>query len=221
MHHSTLAAFDFDGTLYPFAPYDSEELLMLLASRRRGRLIQARAKRAVLKDMAGKSPLEEFDRNFLRYAKGTDGALLEEDVDIIIKPCAKEAYASLKTLSEHADIIVLSAGTTDLSRLFLKRFDVDQCITGYYGKHLLFDENGKMYGYTSEVPTTKAKADILKAFRPSYTKILACGDGLTDKYMLKEADLGILLRYDGKAIFPGFPLTRSIPETVQMMINSL
>jgi phosphoserine phosphatase len=74
----TLIAFDFDGTLYPFAPYDSEELLMLLASRSRGELIRARAKRAVAKDMAGKSSLEVFDRDYLRYAKGATMQTIRE-----------------------------------------------------------------------------------------------------------------------------------------------
>jgi len=217
----TLIAFDFDGTLYPFAPYDSEELLMLLASKKRGRLMQIRAKRAVARDMAGKSPLDEFDRNFLRYAKGATGETIGEVVDYIMRPCRRENYASLESLSLRADLIVLSAGTTDISRMFLERMGVARHFKGFYGKHLCFDASGKMTGYTSEVPTTEAKANILRGFRRSYTTIFAAGDGLTDKNMLAEADLGILLRYDGKAIFPGYPITRSIPETITMMLSSL
>lgn len=217
----TLIAFDFDGTLYPFAPYDSEELLMLLASRSRGELIRARAKRAVAKDIAGKSSLEVFDRDYLRYAKGATMQTIREVVDFISRPCQAEWYAPLKELSAKADLIVLSAGTTEIARMFLQRFGVENLFTGFYGKHLIFSPEGKMTGYTSEVPTTRAKAEVLHGLGSRYQRVFATGDGLTDRFMLAEADVGIQLRYNGKRLFDEYPMTRSLPETVALMLTRL
>lgn len=199
-----LIAFDFDGTLYPLRPYDSEQRLLLKATERAGTLKRAIAKRAVLKDMKGMMHLGEFTDNYVKLTRNAPSTMLDDvvtDLCALVEPSALESLRSLKKDTE-AELCIISCGTVNLIERYLTRMNVLEIFSDITGK--VFDTTrGTLASVTISVRTPQDKVRILDdhiarivtttGVRPL---TVAIGDGPTDIPMLHHADLGILIDWD-------------------------
>jgi phosphoserine phosphatase len=71
---TVLIAFDFDGTLYPLRPYDSEQRLLMKAVENRSTQERTEAMQAVRNDMEGLLSLGEFTENVCTIHATRSGA---------------------------------------------------------------------------------------------------------------------------------------------------
>lgn len=215
-----LVAFDFDGTLYPLCPYDSEQLLMYLNTKGKGKLQRKRVKRAIVSDQEGKSGLTQFNSNYAHWTKGATKELLEKDIGILLAHVDRNDYSCLEELSLHADLVMLSCGSIDLAKLFVERMGLSSLFHAYYGKTLRFVD-GKLDGFTTTLPTTADKATYIRRFQKEYGNVIAVGDGPTDREMLGASDHGVLVRYDGKPVDSPFSIHHDLPSAVRDILNFL
>ncbi len=213
----TLIAFDFDGTLYPIAPYDSEQYLMLINNRGTDRYKETVD--VVKRDMEGKLGHENFNLAFGKLALGATEDDIEEVSDNLVKLIQVDEYVPFCSLCERADLVTLSCGSVDLARSFLRRLGILDCFLAFHGKEFVYRE-GHVSQVLFPVGTFEAKADIIRAYRRKYDRIIAVGDGPTDIPMLKASDKGIIVDLtDKKREYP-FERVSSIKELLER-INSL
>lgn len=224
-----LIAFDFDGTLYPLRPYDSEQRLLLKATEQAGTLKRALAKRAVLKDMKGMMHLGEFTDNYVKFTRNAPTTMLDDvaaDLCALVEPSALEPLRSLKEDME-AEFCIISCGTVNLIERYLTRMKVREMFSDITGK--MFDTtSGTLASVTISVRTPQDKVRILDdhiarivttmGVRPL---TVAIGDGPTDIPMLRHADLGILIDWDklpGESPErQGFALAGSVDEACRIV----
>lgn len=232
-HTPLLITFDFDGTLYPLRPYDSEQRLLLKATKQAGTLKRAIAKRSVLKDMRGMMHLGEFTDNYVKFTRDAPEGMLDEVVDelcALVEPDALEPLRELYETTE-AEFCVISCGTVNLIERYLTRMGVRDAFGDITGK--VFDTaEGRLALDKITVKTPQDKVQVLDdaigriaattGVRP---KTVAVGDGPTDIPMLRHADFGILIDWDKRPTDPstknGFPYAGSIREVRDIVLRWL
>ncbi len=196
MNKQYLIAFDFDGTLYPLLPYDSEQRLVLAAARNRGHLNRVRAKRMVLKDNEGKMRQGEFNRRYRDLLGGCTDSHIEEvaqDLSTLVDPAQ---FSLLKELSDKADLAILSCGTENLIHRFLSLYKIEHHFFQVSGKSLHFNKGPKP-DIKCTIGSPEGKRAEFVRLKKKYTRTIAVGDGPTDIPMLEEADLGLIIDWNG------------------------
>ncbi len=221
-----LIAFDFDGTLYPLRPYDSEQRLMLLASPAH-RLLQRRiAKRAVCKDMQGGMDFNQFTQAYLHMIGSKSFSLMDDVVQQILDTMEAAELDPLKEMAlvPGVEMHIISCGTVNIATRFLQRNNLGGYFSQIHGK--CFDESQATIGTpTSMVMGSQDKVRVLdmlidtaisnQGARPF---VVAIGDGPTDIPMLRHADLGIIIDWDGNGNQQaGLPTVGSIREAMDMI----
>jgi len=197
MKKKYLIAFDFDGTLYPLHPYDSEQRLVLTTAKSRGHLNRVRAKRMVQKDHEGKMGLGEFNRRYHDMLGSCTPALIEEVASDLYALVESKQYSLLKILSEKADLAILSCGTENIIHAFLSKHAIEQYFFLVSGKSLHFNETTKP-SIKCTIGSPEEKRSVFSELKEKYVYAIAVGDGPTDIPMLKEADLGLIIDWGGK-----------------------
>ncbi len=196
MHKKYLIAFDFDGTLYPLYPYDSEQRLILSTANGRGHLNRLRAKRMVLKDIQGKMKHGEFNRRYAELLGGCKPSHIEEvakDISALVDP---EQFSLLKALSTLADLAILSCGTENIIHAFLSLHKIDHHFFQVSGKSLHFTQASKPE-ILCTIGSPEEKRSAFAELAKNYTHSIAVGDGPTDIPMLREADLALIIDWTG------------------------
>ncbi len=173
--------YDFDGTLLPFQPWDSEQELLLSRLRavraacwRRlyGRLVAEADRRGWL--------LGSFKRRYLGLLRGAPEALVDRVAARLarrIPPADRDAVLGLKARGHR--LLVASCGTADLSERILARCGLLPCFEAVYANRLVF-ERGRIAGLRLEVPSGRAKLEIVESLGIRPESAVAVGDGITD-----------------------------------------
>jgi len=143
MKKKYLIAFDFDGTLYPLRPYDSEQRLVLSNAKGRGHLNRVRAKRMVQKDLEGRMGLGEFNRRYQDMLGGCTPAQIDEVASDLYALVESKQFSLLEKLSSLADLAILSCGTENLIHAFLSKHALEHHFFLVSGKSLHFGEGTK------------------------------------------------------------------------------
>lgn len=228
-----LIAFDFDGTLYPLRPYDSEQRLLLKATRQAGTLKRAIAKRAVLKDMKGMMHLGEFTHNYVKFTRNASAMLLDEAVEDLCSLVPDDALESLNRLRQEtgAEFCIISCGTVNLIDRYLVKMNVGDVFGNRTGK--VFDTTGdRLASVEISVRTPQDKVRVLndeikriEVTTGTRPLTIAVGDGPTDIPMLQNSDLGVLIDWDKRPDEvperQGFPLAGSVDEVCELIHNWL
>lgn len=207
-----LIAFDFDGTLYPISPYDSEQRLILEANR--GKEKEAEAQTAVLDDMAGCYDHDAFTRMYARLIRGADSESLDRVVLHLVSLVDKSDYTLFHKLSELADLVIISCGTEELCRRFLDRMGILSCFSAICGKSLVW-KDGKVDHLRCNVDAADDKVRVLRKLGSGHAPLVAVGDGPTDLPMLRAADHAFQVSLAGKGITSPFPVFTSIPSVLE------
>ena len=211
MDKDALVIFDFDGTIHPIAPYDSEQALLLALAPGGSPWFRLRAHHLVRQDQKGQLVARAFHRRYAALTRHAGKALVEHIGRDLAKHLGQEERNAILQLAEHADLGILSCGTENIIEAFLQEAGLLGHFSFIRAKRLSWDAQGTAY-MRVDIDGPEAKAEAITALRSTYQIILAVGDGPTDIPMLKAADLGLVMNWSTRQASYPFPSYTSLEE---------
>ncbi len=202
MNTTNLIAFDFDGTLYPLNPYDSEQMLLRSIAKTQGTLWAKRTKHLIIQDQKGALLGTSWHSRYERFIRKAKEEMISEVAMKLIHHMDIQTREALLALSEQADLAIISCGTENLIKEFLSALDLLDCFSLIKGKRIIFDPSGPPR-LSVDIGSPQDKSRLIAQLRQSYTHIVAIGDGPTDIPMLQSADLGLIVDWTQKN--PSYP----------------
>lgn len=191
---------DFDGTLLPIEPYDSEQFLLMYKinySKNKIHFYNRLAVRALIY-ADRKQWIKSFNKRSLPFLMGTKIEILDQVCGRLadkISATDRQALLDLKAAGHR--MLVLSCGTADLSERILEAAGLGHCFDAIEGNRFRI-ENQKIAGMHSRLQNPADKLNYVRrrAIAPEGT--LAVGDGYTDIPLLDWAGMAALLDPAGK-----------------------
>jgi len=192
---------DFDGTLLPLSPYDSEQTLMLYKLdetvprppyivRAIARLLIGADRRQVLR--------KTFKRFYIRLMMGTPTAVMDQiGRRLSDRISSQDRQTIVRLQSDHYRMMVLSCGTADLSERTLTNAGLGDCFETIAGNRFKISQ-GLINGMTLHVPNPVDKVTWLTKKGISPDEVIAVGDGYTDLPLLDWAKISVLVDRTGK-----------------------
>jgi len=215
---------DFDGTLIPNDPYDSEQTLMMYKLYESGQsvpvLTHVLARLLVYADQ--KEHLRKvFKQFFIRFMTGTPVAIFDP---VGRRLAAKISEADRRALMQLANrghrMIVLSCGTVNLSENTLHKAGLGGCFEMIAGNRFE-SANGKISDMTLHIPNPEDKVRFLAGQKIEPGQCIAVGDGYTDIPMLDWAKISVLVDRTGrkqmKFADKNYHFVRSLPEILDII----
>ena len=200
MKHCTII-WDFDGTLLPNDPYDSEQTLMLHKLNGAGPKlpfwIHALARGLLYADQR-EHLRRVFKKFYIRFMRGSHVS----DLDLVCGRLADKISAADRSTLRHLanqghPMIVLSCGTADLSAGTLKKAGLGDCFERIAANRFVV-ESGRINGMTLHVPNPEDKVKYLVAQRIDPARCVAVGDGYTDIPLLDWAKISVMVDRTGQ-----------------------
>jgi phosphoserine phosphatase len=198
---TTTIIWDFDGTLLPLAPYDSEQTMVLyrldefaprppLVLRAIARLLIGADSRQMLR--------KTFKRFYIRLMRGTPETVMDQIGMRLSDRIPTQDRRTIKHLkAERYRMMVLSCGTADLSERTLSNAGLAECFESIAGNRFKISR-GLINGMTLHVPNPEDKVRWLERKGISSAEVIAVGDGYTDIPLLDWAKISVLLDKAGK-----------------------
>lgn len=222
----SLIAFDFDGTLYPPVPYDSEDWLMLKAGR--GNPLKALyARYAIISEHTRNFDFKSYNKVLSYNAKNMPVSLIDEIVDAICKQAENISFEPLYRLKEMGNTLaIVSCGTDVMIERFLEKLGITDLFVGYKAKKLLFDDK-RILGYDfGEVKGPEFKVKTCLEYKEEFncSSIVSIGDGATDIAMFKHSDYAVFIDWANKhqgAEREGYPLVHDFDHLFELIKNYL
>jgi phosphoserine phosphatase len=215
---------DFDGTLLPNDPYDSEQTLMLYKLNETGEkisyFIQALARILIVADQK-EHFRKVFKRFYIRFMTGTAMDIFDPVGSRLAAKITKEDRQALLQLANQGHrMIVLSCGTANLAENTLQKAGLTGCFESVAGNRFE-SENGKISTMTLHIPNPEDKVRYLARRNIDPGRCMAVGDGYTDIPMLDWAKIPVLLDRTGRkhTKFAGknYRFVRSLPEILNLV----
>ena len=198
---TTTIIWDFDGTLLPLSPYDSEQTLMRfkLDEINPGPppIVRAIARLLIMADQR-QMLRKTFKRFYIQLMKGTPAAVMDQvgaRLSDNISAEDRQTIAGLKSLGYR--MFVLSCGTADLSERALRNAGLGHCFETIAGNRFTIDD-GLIDGMTLHVPNPMDKVKWVEKMDLSPADTIAVGDGYTDIPLLDWAEISIMMDRTGK-----------------------
>jgi phosphoserine phosphatase len=215
---------DFDGTLLPNDPYDSEQSLVLYKLYEAGESVpvftQALARLLLYADQ--KEYLRKvFKQFYIRLMTGTSNAIFDPVCKrLAAKICEADRRALRQLAHQGHQMIVLSCGTANLSEKTLQKAGLDGCFEIIAGNRFESD-NGRISGMTLHVPNPEDKVRFLAGHRLEPDRCVVVGDGYTDIPMLDWAKISVLVDRTGhkhsKYAHKNYEFVQSLPEILDIV----
>jgi phosphoserine phosphatase len=192
---------DFDGTLLPLAPYDSEQTLVLHkldeTVPRPPCIVRAIARFLICTDRR-QMLRKTFKRFYIRLMIGTPTAVMDQIGRRLSGRIPVEDRRTIARLkSENYRMMVLSCGTADLSERTLTNAGLGDCFETIAGNRFKISQ-GLINGMTLHVPNPVDKVAWLTKNGISPDETIAVGDGYTDIPLLDWAKISVLVDRTGK-----------------------
>ncbi len=218
---------DFDGTLLPNAPHDSEQSLIMYKLYETGFrtpfLIRALARFLVYADSRQRLR-KSFKRFYIRFVQGTPVAALDRLCRRLSDEITVEARQAIRHLSAAGHrMLVLSCGTADLSARILNHAGVGDCFETILANRFVI-ANDIISGLIHHVPDPEDKVILLKHLGISADTAVAVGDGYTDIPVLDWAKISVMVDRTGqkqiKYARKNYHFVRSLTEILDIVENS-
>ena len=223
---NALIAFDFDGTLYPPVPNDSEDWILLKAGR--GNPLKALlARYAILSEHLKSFNFKSYNKVLNYNAKNMSVSCIDEIVDAICTQAQNISFEPLYRLKEMGNTLaIVSCGTDVMIERFLERFGITDLFAGFKAKRLLFDEK-KVLGYDfGEVDGPDFKVRTCLQYKEEFncSSIISIGDGATDIAMFKHSDYAVFMDWANKhqgSEREGYPLVHDFEQLHELIKGHL
>ena len=215
---------DFDGTLVPNDPYDSEQTLMLYKLHETGAKIPFSI-RALARALIYADQKEYFRKIFKRfYIRFMTGTAVDIFDPVGARLAAKITQEDRQTLMQLANqgprMIVLSCGTANLAENTLQNAGLADCFESFAGNRFE-STNGKIRSMTLHIPNPADKVSYLNKLKLDPGRCMAVGDGYTDIPMLDWAKIPVLIDRTGrkqtKYADKNYRFVRSLPEILDLV----
>ena len=210
---------DFDGTLLPNDPHDSEQTLLMYKLYESGQRVpvftHVLARLLVYADH--KEHLRKvFKRFFIRFMTGTSVAIFDPVGRQLAAKISQADRRAIKQLANRGHrMIVLSCGTANLSENVLHKAGLGGCFEMIAGNRFESD-NGRISAMTLHIPNPEDKVKFLVKQNIDPGRCVAVGDGYTDIPMLDWAKISVLVDRTGrkqmKYADKNYHFVRSLPE---------
>jgi phosphoserine phosphatase len=192
---------DFDGTILPSSPYDSEQTLLLYKlnkSRENISFFKKLVARAIIyadrKEWLGGS----FKTYYLWVLKGTPIDALDRVAESLVNKITKtdrQCFFRLKEEGYH--MMILSCGTADLIERVINLAGLDDCFTLIPGNRFQFTNN-LISGMDFLLIHPRDKLQVMQALGISIQQSIVVGDGYTDLPILDAAGIPVMVDRIGK-----------------------
>ena len=192
---------DFDGTLLPQNPYDSEQTLVLYkldeTVQRPPCFVRAVARLLIWADRR-QMLRKTFKRFYIRLMQGTPIAAMDQIGKRLADRISQEDRQAISRLkSDNYRMMVLSCGTADLSERTLRNAGIIDCFESIAGNRFNISK-GLINGMTLHLANPVDKVKWLKKMGICADDAVAVGDGYTDIPLLDWAKIGVLVDRTGK-----------------------
>ncbi len=220
----TTIIWDFDGTLLPNDPFDSEQTLMRYKLYETDEIIpfyiRALARALIYTDQK-EYFRKMFKRFYIRFMTGTAVGMFDPVGSRLAAKIAKPDRQGLIRLTDMGyRMIVLSCGTANLAESTLEKAGIADCFEAIAGNRFE-SANGKISSMTLHIPNPEDKVKYLAKLKIDPTKCMAIGDGYTDIPMLDWAKFPVLLdragRKQPKLAHKNYRFVRSLPEVFDLL----
>jgi phosphoserine phosphatase len=192
---------DFDGTILPHAPYDSEQSLLIHAMHRKqnpfGWLKKIFARAMIYADQHERLR-RAFKMSYIWMLKGTSSAALDRVCRNLAGKISTADRGVLRTLKEDGhDMIVLSCGTADLSERVLRFAGLLDCFSLIEGNRFRF-AGDRIAGMELRLPDPADKLLMMQQLNLSPDLTMVVGDGYTDLPLLDWSTMPVVMNRSGK-----------------------
>ncbi len=219
---------DFDGTLLPNDPYDSEQTLMMYKLYEAGEKISifTRALAGLLIYADQKEHLRKlFKRFYIQLMTGSPTDIFDPvGRRLAVKISEPDRRALMQLANIGHRMIVLSCGTVNLSEVTLQKAGLVECFEIYAGNRFESD-NGRISAMTLHIPNPEDKVRFLAGQNIDPNRCVAVGDGYTDIPMLDWAKIPVLIDRTGhkqqRYADKNYHFVRSLPEILGIVENSM
>lgn len=192
---------DFDGTILPLKPFDSEQSLLIHRMNQPenpfGRFKKGYARAIIYADRR-EWFRKTFKRSYIQLLKGTPSSLLDEVCRRMAEMITHVDRQTLRALKHDGHtMLLLSCGTADLSERILTFAEIRVCFNLIEGNRFEFDEN-RIKGMDLRLPDPKDKLQLAHTLNLSPERTIVVGDGYTDLPLLNWSAMPILIDRSGK-----------------------
>ena len=215
---------DFDGTILPSTPYDSEQELLrykMKPSKESVSFFKRIMAKAVIyadmKEWLGAS----FKKYYIWILQRTRIEVLDRVAKNLVPRISnadRKTFLKLKKDGHH--MMIISCGTMDLIERTLRFAEIDGCFHSIYGNRLRCLNNciaGMDLSFLN--PKDKLKLVIDQGISPELTVVV--GDGYTDLPLLDWAKIPVVIDRTGekrkKYLHMGYKFISSIPELIEII----
>ena len=215
---------DFDGTILPLAPFDSEQSLLLHRMNQQGEpfgLLKKAFVKAIVYADRRERLRKTFKKSYIRLLKNTPSKVLDEvcrDLAGKISTVDRNMFGKLK--ADGYDMMVLSCGTADLSERVLTFAGLLDCFSRIAGNRFKFDA-GRITGMQLRLPNPEDKLAMIKKLNLSPDRTVVVGDGYTDLPLLNWSSIPVIIDRSGKKkkqfTSHNFYFISSIPEIMNII----
>ena len=219
---------DYDGTILPFVPYDSEQYLLDYLNRNstsgRGvpyykRIVSRLAIYADNRELLGHS----FKKYYNWILKSTDSSILDAVNNDLASFIPDNHISTIKGLNSRGyDMSIISCGTGDLCVNPLKKKEVDHCFSFVESNFFNYKDNmihGMQYNVLKG--EDKVRHAERRGLKPETTVVV--GDGYTDVPLLDWAACPVLIDPGGekrkKLAHKDYHFIDEIPQLTEIVNN--
>jgi len=215
---------DFDGTILPVDPHDSEQSLLIYLlneSRETLPLFKRVTVRAIIYADMKEWLRNSFKKLYLRFLKGVKVEILDHVAECLAEKIPEADRQTLLRLKEDGHkMMVLSCGTADLSERVLKQAGLDGCFEMIEGNRFQIEKD-HIIGMDLRVPDPEDKVKLTIAQGISPKKTVVIGDGYTDLPLLDWAGIPVIIDRKGEKknryASKDYHFISSIPEILQII----
>lgn len=219
---------DFDGTILPLAPHDSEQaLLMYMADHtlRKTYFFKQLFIKAIIYADKRERMRKIFKKSYIHLLKGTHTDFLDQISKILAKQIMQKERQIFRQLKEQGHhLVILSCGTRDLSTRILKAAGLIGCFDKIEGNRFQIVKD-KIVGMDLRMPNPEDKLKWLHRHRFDPKDAIAVGDGYTDLPLFRWAEVPVLIDRTGKKkmrySMKGLHVISSLPELIDLIPKEL
>jgi phosphoserine phosphatase len=215
---------DFDGTILPSTPFDSEQSLLRYRMNQPdkpfGWFKKGYTKAIIYADQRERLR-KTFKRLYIQLLKGTTSSTLDEVCRSLAEKLSTPDRLTLKKLkNEGYNMMLLSCGSVDLSERILKFAGIEDCFGVIEGNRFQFDGD-RIVGMHLRLPDPGDKLTMMNKLNLSPQRTIVVGDGYTDLPLLNWSSIPVMIDRTGKKkkgfTSYNFHFITSIPEIMNII----